>query len=166
MTIVLVATYCLYLDISEYVVPSRFSLQPGSSGSLHQGCPPKNRMASPSLRCLTNCSTALSFSQTMVQWNNTFSLQVSLAESKRPLQHDTKPWYRTCFILLLQNFFKQVNFLPVFMLEQLSSVCTSENLGGSSPQRLVFSVYFMQQLLPIANVSSLLIICYNWKLAW
>lgn len=47
------------------------------------------------------------------------------------------------------------------MLDQLSSVCTSENLGGSSPQRLVFIVYFMPQLLPIANVSSLLIICYN-----
>jgi len=62
MTIVLVVTHCLYLDVSKYVAPSLFSLQLGSSGSLHWGCPPRNTTASSSLRCLTNCSTALSSS--------------------------------------------------------------------------------------------------------
>lgn len=64
MTIILVVTYCLYLDISKYVVPSLFPFQLGSRGSLRWGFPPRNRLASPSWRWLNNCSTALSSSFT------------------------------------------------------------------------------------------------------
>lgn len=66
MSIISVAPYCPKLAISKYIGPRPFSLQPGSTRNLNWYSP-RNRMASSSLRHLTNCSAVLSSSQAIAQ---------------------------------------------------------------------------------------------------